>query len=83
MTAHETAEEVESGEELVDGCVLIESELPQSSAVEVGLDVSAKVLLDSVVYDGDAVCGEEVSRDVASAREVGSVVSETGNIVVL
>jgi hypothetical protein len=26
------------------------------------------VLLDSIVYDGDAVCGEEVSRDVASAR---------------
>ena len=83
LTAHETTEEVQSSEKLVDGCVLRESILPKCLAVEVGLDVSAKVLLDSVVDDGDAVCGEEVSRDVASAREVGGVVSETGNIVVL
>jgi hypothetical protein len=83
LTAHETTEQVQSSEELVDGRVLRESIFPKCLAVEVGLDVSAKVLLDSVVDDGDAVCGEEVSRDVASAREVGGVVSETGNIVVL
>jgi hypothetical protein len=83
LTAHESAEEVESGEELVDGCLLVESELPKGSAVEVGLDVSAKVLLNSIVYNGNAVGGEEVRRDVAGAREVGGVVPETGNIVVL
>ena len=83
MTAHESAEEVESGEELVDGCLWVESELPKGSAVEVGLDVSTKVLLDSIVHDGNAVSGEEVGRDVAGAREVGGVVPETGNIVVL
>jgi hypothetical protein len=47
------------------------------------LDSSSKVLLDSIVYDGNAVSGKKVSRDVAGAREVGGVVPETGNIVVL
>lgn len=83
LAAHETTEEIEIGKELVDGCIRRESILPKGLAVEVGLDVSAKVLLDSVVHDGNAICGEKVGRNVAGAREVGGVVSETRNIVVL
>ena len=78
-----TTEEVQSSKELVDGCILVESKLPQCSTVEVGLDVSTQVLLDTIVYNGNAVCSEEVSSDVAGARKVSGVVSETGNIVVL
>lgn len=76
-------EEVQSSKEFVDGRVFGEPELPKGSAVEVGLDVSTKVLLDAIVYNGDAICGEEVSCDIAGARKVGGVVSETGDIVVL
>jgi hypothetical protein len=62
---------------------LVEARFPKCLTVHVGFDVSTKVLFDAIVDNRDAVGGNEVGSDVARAGKVSSVVSETGDIMVL
>lgn len=83
LAAHEAAEEVQFGEELVKNSVLVVSCIPECCTVVVRLDIARQMLFLAIQDDGNAVCKEHVGADVFCTTDILSVIPKTGNVMVL